>query len=1569
MDGMILEFSAFLLSLFCLIYSVAMRRKLYFPLPKGWLAALKNQHFIYLVILCSVVVSSAVSVAGTMGANIGAGAGTLNLLHMVYYVTHNALSFFFALYILNMSGPAKGQSDFFFSLFFPPLLLGEILILTNPWTRLCFYVDENLIYHRGSGLLALYAIGAAYTIVGLLYFIRFKGAISKANRTAALILITVAVAGVTIQAVWAVPVELFFDAIAFLGFMALLERGPDASAGGMSEKFRVSVTVAIVLTFLAVIFMNVTLILSQTSAQANEIGNIQLDVIRGDLQDTITAAETDVLRVAIAAEQFMDSNPGRNEVARFFETRRESFLSNDSFMNVYIAGGDWHVIPGFEAPPDYHAAERVWYVGAMENPGEVYITEPYKDARTGTMCFTVSTMLSDGETVVAMDLNFSKAQETIQHMTNGSEQTAMINTSGGLIAGYTDMSLVGESAEERLSDYMDVIRRVVSSHEHDSFRTRVGGQSRIVFSSETSNGWFLILSSDTATLYADSYRQMIMMASVNLLMLAAVLVFYVTGIRDRQRTADALEEEGRLIDAFSKRLKKSAAQIVRLSDWKLIQESESPADAVRQIKESGLRLTEGIENFRSCADLLATPSEQEREKAGDNGAAIGAPSRKVRDGIIVTLLISLALVLAFCARDAVNLGNTRMSRETDAFENQLNEWITRQQSILYMFADVISAQPEMMKDYEGAVRWLDAIARNYPEISACYIGNPYAEHSLIMNSGWIPDEDFQLENRPWYRDTERSVTGFNISSPYMDAQTGYYCVTFSRVVYGERNEFLGIFGIDFFLDKLIHVLGESYSSAGYAFLVDSDRIIINHPNERYQMSRDVAVSVEDTEYAETYNREGVTFLRDYAGRLMACLSRKTASGFTVMVADRWRIIYGGAVLVALVFLALFGFCIVVIVILINRLIRWQEEVNRQLLEAAETAVSAGKAKSMFLAQMSHEIRTPINAVLGMNEMILNESGNPDILEYAANIQSAGQTLLSLINSILDFSKIEDGKMELVQARYETLKLIDDLANMVSERAAKKGLELSLDIDAAIPRALYGDDMRLRQIITNLLTNAVKYTASGSITLGMKLLRNGEEDCELEISVTDTGIGIREEDIEKLSESFLRLEQERNRSIEGTGLGLSIVQRLLAMMDSKMEVRSVYGHGSTFSFRLTQRVVEREPIGIYGNRRKTVRQESRRRIVFAPDADVLVVDDNEMNLKVAKGLLKHSGIAPDMAESGEQCLEMTARKRYDLIFLDHMMPGMDGIETLRALRERGDLPETTAIIALTANAVAGAREEYLRAGFRDYLSKPIETDALEQMLARYLPEDKFRWRDASNMETGLPIAAQPDTEPGMNARAETENPLEALSAAGFRTEEGLRYAAGDRDFYLELLNSFATEQEAKSDAIRDDVTRGDWRGYEVHVHALKSGARMIGADVLSDMAFAQENAAKNGDDITIKFGCVPLLNRYRETAETIRRALGGAAKRTVENDAQPMTDTPGVSGAEITPEEFRAMLEETLNCLESFEVEQAEQILKKCGDSFFRGQSLRSLLSEAIAALEEFETEKASETLRALMNAL
>ena len=441
-------------------------------------------------------------------------------------------------------------------------------------------------------------------------------------------------------------------------------------------------------------------------------------------------------------------------------------------MNVYIAGADWHIVPDFNAPEGFHAAERVWYIGEQDCPGEVFISEPYLDANGGGMCFTVSTLLSDGETVVGMDLNFSEAQQSILRMTQGRGQTAMIVTSGGLIAGYTDMSLV--------------------------------------------------------------------------------------------------------------------------------------------------------------------------------------------------------IVLAFCIRISTNRGTSRMNREADAYENQLNEWVTEQKSVLNMFTDVISSQPALLDDYESAVHWLAEVSGNYSNISLCYLANPYNEHPVIMSNGWEPGEDYRPETRPWYRATERSADGFSISAPYLDAQSGTYCITLSRMVYGKDGAFLGIFGIDFFLDKLIQVLGESYTSHGYAFLVDSDGVIINHPNGAYQMGEDRQTSVEDAEYADACSRDGVTVLRDYAPQLIACLSRKTGSGFTVVVANRWWDIYGSVVIVTLVFLALFGACLGFIVSLINRLIRWQAQTNRQLVASADEAQSANRAKSQFLSQMSHEIRTPMNAIIGLNSIVLRD---------------------------------------------------------------------------------------------------------------------------------------------------------------------------------------------------------------------------------------------------------------------------------------------------------------------------------------------------------------------------------------------------------------------------------------------------------------------------------------------------------------------------------------------------------------------------------------------------------------------
>ena len=407
----------------------------------------------------------------------------------------------------------------------------------------------------------------------------------------------------------------------------------------------------------------------------------------------------------------------------------------------------------------------------------------------------------------------------------------------------------------------------------------------------------------------------------------------------------------------------------------------------------------------------------------------------------------------------------------------------------------------------------------------------------------------------------------------------------------------------------------------------------------------------------------------------------------------------------------------------------QEKRERdRLIDVSERAVAASEAKSSFLSNMSHEIRTPINAVLGMNEMILRESDDDTILSYSENIKAAGNTLLGLVNDILDFSKIEAGKIEIIPVDYELSDVIHDLTNMIAIRTDAKGLELKLDIDGTLPKTLNGDEIRLKQIITNILTNAAKYTEKGSVTFKLSCKKSDRDNNKVIIraSVTDTGMGIKPEDMEKLFTKFERIEEERNRRIEGTGLGMSITQSFLEMMGSRLEVESVYGQGSTFSFDLEQKVVVWDQIGdyeqSYKDRQKT--REKYKEKLHAPGVNVLVVDDNKVNLKVFQLLVKNTQIQTDTAESGDECLKKASEKTYDIIFLDNMMPGKDGIETLHELRQMDGPNHDTPVVCLTADAISGAREQFISVGFTDYLTKPIYPELLEAMLIEMLPKDKI-----------------------------------------------------------------------------------------------------------------------------------------------------------------------------------------------------------------------------------------------------
>ncbi len=510
------------------------------------------------------------------------------------------------------------------------------------------------------------------------------------------------------------------------------------------------------------------------------------------------------------------------------------------------------------------------------------------------------------------------------------------------------------------------------------------------------------------------------------------------------------------------------------------------------------------------------------------------------------------------------------------------------------------------------------------------------------------------------------------------------------------------------------------------------------------------------------------------------------------------------------------------------------------------AKAANEAKSNFLANMSHEIRTPINAVLGMNEVILRECKDERILEYAQNIEGAGRSLLSLINDILDFSKIEAGSMEIVEAGYELSSVLNDVYNMVIIKAEQKALKLVFDIDEKLPDSLYGDEMRFRQILVNIINNAIKYTSKGTVTISMTGERNLDGGITLDIRVKDTGIGIKKEDIDTLFDKFKRLDMEKNKTIEGSGLGLAITSSLLELMGGSICAESVYGEGSTFIVSLPQGVRAEAAIGDFKARiANSVKERKAYREKFtAPEAKVLVVDDTPMNHVVIRELLKTTELKIESARSGAECLEKQHVTKYDIIFMDYRMPQMDGIETLEAMKKDEESPNRdTPVIVLTANAISGAKENFLKEGFDDYLSKPIESDKLEDALIRFLPKDKLILnRDAE----------QTDTE---NNSQEVVFDFEHIDK-----EEGLKNC-GSIDSYISILKVYYDSVEFTKDNIVNAFEQRNIKDYTSYVHSLKSTSRTIGAMELSRLAKVLEDAG-NANDLNMIEDLTPqLLNLY------------------------------------------------------------------------------------------------------------
>ena len=576
--------------------------------------------------------------------------------------------------------------------------------------------------------------------------------------------------------------------------------------------------------------------------------------------------------------------------------------------------------------------------------------------------------------------------------------------------------------------------------------------------------------------------------------------------------------------------------------------------------------------------------------------------------------------------------------------------------------------------------------------------------------------------------------------------------------------------------------------------------------------------------------------------------------------------------------------------------------NRLMKELVLQTEDANRAKTNFVSNMSHEIRTPMNSIVGITEILLRSQHSPKEQEYLLNIQSSGRVLLTIINDVLDCSKMESGKMQLFDEPYDTCSLFHDLRISMENRIGHSGLELIYDIDQDIPCKLKGDMGRIRQVIINLVNNAIKYTEKGSVRFSVHVRQKNTDKVMLYYEVADTGIGIRKEDQKILFDAFQRVEMDRNRYVEGTGLGLTISQNLVNMMGGVIEVESEYGKGSRFFFTIEQTIIDPTPVSAvnYNGQKDNVTEKEAECLFIAPEAHILLVDDNELNLVVAKELLKPLRMQIDTAENGLQAVKMVRGSQYDLVLMDHMMPVMDGIEAAKAIRA---LPEDKyqklPIIALTANAMVDARKEFLNAGMNGFVAKPIDFARICNQLKLWLPKDLVR--DVPKEEAKKLLA-----DDLSDREIQPEDPQ-----MGFSFEEGVNHC-GSKAALMKTIRIFYRTIDSKADKIEQCLKEGLISDYVVEVHALKSSALLIGAVPLSEAAKELEGYGKQGKTELLEEKTPDLLAMYRDFKDILK----------------PYADKEEAARQEASNGEWCQALQQIHQCIEQFDLDGVDRIMEK-----------------------------------------
>ncbi len=1221
-------------------------------------------------------------------------------------------------------------------------------------------------------------------------------------------------------------------------------------------------------------------VLRITSEQTISLGNQQLETMSKEVDALLNHAVYEVEALADNVERLrIESDDSREAIEKFITEQSElqKELSDGQCFRVCYTRPQCIIVPGEEITDDFDISEREWYIQALKmGTGGVYISSPYLDFFKNDFCFTVAKVLSDGITTVSLDYTMASLQQYFIQIPNDNGSAILVN-SDGLIVSANIEGLNGASLEEAIPQIARSWNRIKHvSNGNGSFRQGLYNY----FYNVTENGAYLIYSVNIWQLHGRNLVIMILIILFLLFVFLLIIMLLAKNRSSRKLAEEALHSKDLFFENLKAEFENPLVQINQLTKDKTWGKGEVESNILK-IRESSLHLQQLFDNLIAYSAIQSETENQdktENKEEKEVGEVDNENIKKMELTLKIILIVLIPVVIIFMAFVVRRQGRTVMNYNTETYYGELQAWVSSRKNSIDMMANMLEAKPEILNSYEDCVNYLNDIANEYEGISLIYVGNEELKHPIIMSDGWAGNGNYILQAYSWYSNAKNSREGYELSTVHYDIDSQQYVITFSKRMTDKYGNFLGVLGVDFNVSDLVAALESEYTDDEYAFLVTKTGAIMNHPYSEYKISYSDTVSMDESVYKGIQDEEGIRFLWDYDNRLVVASHREeSVSGFQIYVIRSWMSVYGAIFLSSLIFFILINGSILLIFMLWRKINNWRRRTNEELADAVSEAYNANQAKTRFLAQMSHEIRTPINAILGMNEMISRESNDASVLEHSKDIKESGKMLLLLVNSILDFAKIENGKDEIVFVKYNTREMISGLISEISPLASEHNLELKTEISDNIPSVLYGDKVKIVQIIINLLTNAVKYTPEGSITFKMTSEETAEGRISLGAHVIDTGIGIKDEDREKLFESFQRLDMDKNHNIEGTGLGLYIVRHFLEEMGSDLKLNSVYGEGSEFYFYVEQDVIDSTPIGsedLFSDINDT---EKNATYMYAPKAKVVVVDDNEMNRKVARELLKRSEMHVELCESGAELLERIDSLDVDLVLLDQMMPGLSGDETLKQIRDNNLLPANIPIIIMTAHAIAGAKEQYIAMGFDDYLSKPINPVELENTLMKWLPNDLYETRKveaaaskekaASKKGTGTANKGAADSV-SSNAVAVKDPYLIKLieRIPELDVQSGLSTCSDSEEFYIEVVKMFANM--SIKDELCNFYSSNDFRNYCIAIHGFKNNAYSIGLSQMGDWAFEMEEMSRNSFESGLEDVQSKLFTEYDRICELI-----------------------------------------------------------------------------------------------------